>query len=105
MTTTNFQIGQQVTFNNSIAVNVITEIKGKSAVTFEKATGLTYTKRLTSLIPYVLKLAYWGEQDLAQANYQHGQTVFSMISKDQNNSKLVWDSIKKDCVTIDNLTK
>jgi hypothetical protein len=105
METTNFTIGQEVTFTNAFGVNVIQSIKGNTATTLEKNTGFVYTKRLTSLKPYVQKKAYWSEQELATPIYRHGDTVFSCLSGDGNGSRLVWDDIKKDCVTIENLTK
>jgi len=105
MTTQNFQIGQEVTFSNAYGVNVITEIKGNTATTLEKNTGMTYKKRLSSLKPYVQQKAYWNEQELAQPIHRHGDTVFSTLSGDGNGRRMVWDDIKKDCVTVENLTQ
>ena len=104
MNTSNFTIGQEVTFNNAYGVNVIQSIKGNTAVTLEKNTGFTYTKRLSSLKPYIQQKAYWNEQELAQPIHNHGDIVFCTLSSDGNGSKMVWDNIKKDCVTIDNLS-
>jgi len=105
MTHSNFQIGQEVTFSNAFGVNVITQIKGNTATTLEKNTGMTYKKKLSSLKAYVQQKAYWNEQELAQPIYKHGDTVFSTLSGDGNGSRMVWDDIKKDCVSIENLTK
>ena len=44
MTHINFTIGQEVTFRNAFGVNVITEIKGNTATTLEKNTGMIYKK-------------------------------------------------------------
>ena len=104
MTNSNFQIGQEVTFVNAFGVNVITDIKGKSATTLEKNTGMIYKKRLSSLNAYAEQKAYWDEQELAEPIHKHGDVVFSALSSDGNGSKMVWDNIKKDCVTIENLT-
>ena len=103
-TATNFQIGQEVTFSNGYGVNVITEIKGNTATTLELNTGFTYKKRLTSLKVYVEQRAYWGEQELTNPIYNHGDTVFTTLSANGNGSKMVWDDVKKDCVTPDELT-
>ena len=103
-TATNFQIGQEVTFWNAMDINVITEIKGKFAVTLEKNTGFTYKKRLTSLKVYVAPRAYWGEQELANPIYRHGDTVYTILSIDGNGGKMVWDDVKKDCVIPSELT-
>jgi len=100
-----FKVGQEVTFSNAFGVNVITEIKGKTATTLEKNTGMTYKKRLTSLTPYVQKEAYWGEQELTQPIYNHGDTVFTTLSGCGNGSKMVWDEVKKDCVRAEDLTQ
>ena len=105
MTNSNFQIGQEVTFSNAFGVNVITEIKGNTATTLEKNTGMTYKKRLSSLKAYVQQKAYWNEQELAQPIHKHGDTVFSTLSGDGNGSRMVWDDIKKDCVTVESLTR
>jgi ribosomal protein S6 len=105
MTTQKFEIGQEVTFSNAFGVNVITEIKGNTATTLEKNTGMTYTKRLTSLKAYAQQKAYWNEQELAQPIHKHGDTVFATLSVDGNGTKMVWDDIKKDCVTVENLTR
>jgi hypothetical protein len=105
MTTTNFQIGQEVTFSNAFGVNVITEIKGNTATTLEKNSGMIYKKRLSSLKSYVQQKAYWSEQELVEPIYKHGDTVFASLSIDGNGSRMVWDDIKKDCVTFENLTK
>ena len=105
MTTLNFQIGQEVTFSNSYGVNVITEIKGNTATTLEKNTGMTYKKRLSSLKPYVQQTAYWNEQELAKPIHNHGDVVFATIIGNGNGVKMVWDDVKKDCVTLENLTK
>ena len=104
MTTLNFQIGQQVTFSNAYGVNVIIEIKGNTATTLEKNTGMTYKKRLSSLKAYVQQKAHWSEQELAQPIHKHGDTVFATLSGDGNGSRMVWDDIKKDCVTPNELT-
>ena len=104
MTNANFQIGQEVTFSNAWDVNVITEIKGDFAKTLELNTGSTYKKRLTSLKVYVTPKAYWGEQELTNPIYNHGDTVFTTLSANGNGSKMVWDDVKKDCVTPDELT-
>jgi len=98
MTTLNFQIGQQVTFSNAYGVNVIIEIKGNTATTFEKNTGFTYKKKLTSLKPYVQQKAYWNEQELAQPIHKHGDTVFTTLKADGNGSRIVWDDVNKICV-------
>ena len=103
-TSTNFQIGQEVTFSNGYGVNVITEIKGNTATTLELNTGFTYKKRLTSLKVYVEQRAYWSEQELTNPIYNHGDTVFTTLSANGNGSKMVWDDVKKDCVTPDELT-
>ena len=103
-TATNFQIGQEVTFSNGYGVNVITEIKGNTATTLELNTGFTYKKRLTSLKVYVEQRAYWSEQELTNPIYNHGDTVFTTLSANGNGSKMVWDDVKKDCVTSDELT-
>ena len=103
-TSTNFQIGQEVTFSNGYGVNVITEIKGNTATTLELNTGFTYKKRLTSLKVYVEQTAYWSEQELTNPIYRHGDTVFTTLSGNGNGSKMVWDDVKKDCVTPDELT-
>jgi len=105
MTTTNFKIGQEVTFSNAFGVNVITEVKGNTATTLEKNTGMTYNKKLSSLKVYVQQKVYWNEQELAQPIHKHGNTVFTTLSADGNGSRMVWDNIKKDCVTVKNLTK
>lgn len=104
METTTFTIGQEVTFTNAFGVNVIQSIKGNTATTLEKNTGFTYTKRLTSLKPYVQQKAYFSEQELAIPIHNHGDIVFSSLSSDGNGSKMVWDNVKKDCVTVENLT-
>ena len=104
MTNSNFQIGQEVIFSNAFGVNVITEIKGNTATTFEKNTGVTYTKRLSSLKAYVQQKAHWGEQELTQPVHKHGDTVFATLSIDGNGSRIVWDDLKKDCVTPNQLT-
>jgi len=105
MTHINFTIGQEVTFRNAFGVNVITEIKGNTATTLEKNTGMIYKKRLGSLKPYVQQKPYWSEQDLTQPIYKHGDTVFSILSKDGDSGRMVWDDVKKDCVTPKMLTK
>jgi len=105
METLNFKIGQEVTFSNAFGVNVITEIKGNTATTVEKSTGITYKKRLTSLKAYSQQKAHWSEQELAQPIHKHGDTVFSTLSADGNGVRMVWDDIKKDCVALENLTK
>jgi len=104
MTNSNFQIGQEVTFSNAFGVNVITEIKGNTSTTLEKNTGMTYKKRLSSLKAYVQQKAHWSEQELAQPIHKHGDTVFATLSGDGNGSRMVWDDIKKDCVTPNELT-
>ena len=104
MTNSNFQIGQEVTFSNAFGVNVITEIKGNTATTLEKNSGITYKKRLSSLKAYVQQKAYWNEQELAQPIHNHGDTVFTTLSSDGNGITMVWDDIKKDCVTPNELT-
>ena len=105
MTTSKFEIGQEVTFTNAFGVNVITEIKSNTAITLEKNTGLTYKKRLSSLKPYVQQKAYFSEQELAQPIYNHGDTVYAILSGDGNGSRMVWDNIKKSCVTAESLTR
>jgi len=105
MTTTNFQIGQEVTFSNAFGVNVITEIKGSTATTLEKNTGFIYKKKLSSLKAYVQKVAYWNEQELVNPIHRHGDVVFSVLSGDGNGGMFLWDVIKKDCVTPENLTR
>ena len=105
MENVNLTIGQEVTFSNAYGVNVITEIKGNTAKTLEKNTGFTYTKRLSSLKPYVQQVAYWSEQELVEPIYKHGDTVFATLSGEGNGSRMVWDDIKKECVTPENLTK
>jgi ribosomal protein S6 len=102
---TNFQIGQEVDFSNAMGVNVITEIKGNTATTSEPNTGFTYKKRLTSLKAYVEPRAYWGEQELTNPIHKHGDIVFTTLSCDANGSRMVWDDVKKDCVTVENLTR
>ena len=97
MTTVEFKIGDEVIFSDAFGVNEITEIKGKSAVVFEKNTKITRTKRLSSLKPYVEQKAYWNEQELAVANYKHGDIVLQSISLN-GGSSLVWDDIQKKCV-------
>ncbi len=104
MTNLNFQIGQEVIFSNAFGVNVITEIKGNTATTLEKNTGMTYKKRLSSLKVYVQQKAYWNEQELTQPIHKHGDTVFATLSGNGNGSRMVWDDIKKDCVTPNELT-
>jgi hypothetical protein len=104
MTNTNFQIGQEVTFSNAFGVNVITEIKGNTAKTIEKNTGITYTKRLTSLKAYVPQTAYWNEQEMAQPIYKHGDNVFSSLSLYGDSANMVWDEVKQDCVRKSELT-
>ena len=104
MTNANFQIGQEVTFSNAFGVNVITEIKGNTAVTVEKNTGFTYKKRLTSLKVYVQQIAYWGEQEVTNPIYKHGDTVFTALLANGNCGKMVWDDVKKDCVIPSELT-
>ena len=105
MTNSNLQIGTKVTFSNGYGVNVITEIKGNTATTFELNTGFTYKKRLPSLKVYVQQKAYWGEQELTNPIHRHGDTVFTSLSCDGNGSRMVWDDVKKDCVTVENLTQ
>jgi hypothetical protein len=105
MTTLNFQIGQEVTFSNAYGVNVITGIKGNTATTIEKNTGFIYKKRLSSLKAYVQKEVYWNEQEIAQPIHEHGATVCSTLRGDGNGSRLVWDDVKRDCVTPEMLTQ
>ena len=104
MTKANFQIGQEVTFSNAFGVNVITEIKGNTAVTVEKNTGFTYKKRLASLKAYVQQEAYWNEQELTAPIHNHGDIVFTALSANGNGTKMIWDDVKKDCVIPDELT-
>lgn len=101
----NFTIGQQVTFTGAYGVNVIESITGKTATTKELNTGFVYKKRLSSLVSYKQQAAYWGEQELTAPVHQHGDTVFASLSGDGNNSRMVWDAVKKECVTPENLTK
>ena len=103
--TQNFTIGQEVTFSGAFGVNVIESITGNTATTKELNTGLIYKKRLSSLVAYKQQVAYWGEQELTAPIYQHGDTVFASLSGDGNNFRMVWDDIKKQCVTPENLTK
>jgi hypothetical protein len=104
MNNSKFKIGQEVTFSNAFGVNVITQIKGNTATTIEKNTGIIYKKRLSSLNLYVQQKAYWSEQELAQPIHKHGDTVFATLSGDGNGSRMVWDDVKKDCVLFENLT-
>jgi hypothetical protein len=74
MTNSNFQIGQEVTFSNAFGVNVITEIKGNTATTFEKNSGMTYKKRLSSIKAYVQQKAYWNDIIGGRGIYQKNFT-------------------------------
>lgn len=102
-----FTIGQEVTFKGSYGVNVITEIKGNTAKTKELNTGFEYTKRLSSLTPYVKKSAYWSEQEAAHMNspHKHGETVYSIIDISGTGGRKVWDDVKKECVNPEDLTQ
>jgi ABC-type transport system involved in Fe-S cluster assembly fused permease/ATPase subunit len=104
MTASNFTIGQEVTFTNAFGVNVIESINGKTATTRELNTGLTYSKRLSSLKPYVQRKAYWNEQELVAPIHNHGDVVFSALSADGNGCMMVWDTVKKQCVSREELT-
>lgn len=101
----NFQVGQEVTFADAYGVNIIVGIKGNTATTFEKNTGTTYKKRLSSLRAYKQQKAYWNEQELVNPKYKHGDTVFSALSGDGDGCKMVWDSVQNKCVSKDKLTK
>ena len=94
MKNASFQIGQEVTFSNAWDVNVITEIKGDFAKTLELNTGSTYKKRLASLKVYVAPKAYWGEQELTNPIYRHGDTVYTILSIDGNGGKKVSADLK-----------
>lgn len=107
MNTTNFTIGQEVTFSSAYGVNVITDIKGSTVTTKELNTGMTYTKRISSLKPFVQQAAYWNEQELAhgQSKHVHGATVYSCIDASGVGCHMVWDDVKKDTVSANQLTK
>ena len=105
MKTIDYKVGQEVTFPNAYGVNIIIEIKGKTATTFEKNTGWTYKKRLSSLKIHKQREAYWNEQELVHPTYKHGDTIFSTITKDGNGTRIVWDDVKQKCVEHDKLTQ
>lgn len=102
-----FTIGQEVTFASAFGVNVILEIKGKTATVFEKNTNTTSKRRLTSLVKYVSKSCHWTDQELAEGNakHNHGEIVYSIIENSGNSGVMVWDNIKKQVVNKKELTK
>ena len=101
MSNLTFKVGEEVRYNNCFGINVITEINGKTATCYEKNSGLTYKKRLSSLQKYEgYKESIWGEQELmaGQAVHKHGDTVYTCLSGDGNGCKMIWDDKQKQCV-------
>lgn len=94
----NIHIGSIVTFKGAFCAAEVKSINGKMAVIDH--CGELVTKRISSLVPYVRKEAYWNEQDLAagQAKYNHGDVVFSVIDADGNSGNWVWDENLQDTV-------
>lgn len=100
-----FQLGQEVTFKNAFGVNVIIEIKGNTATTFEKNTCIFYKKRLKSLKLYTKPQSQWSEQELTHPIHQHGDIVYSLLAFGGGNVMMVWDTVKQDVVPQKELSK
>ena len=88
-------IGTQVNFNGAMFIATILEIKGKSAVlTYDPSSKQpeTFTKRLSSLKPYIRQESYYDEQELAHRNaqYKDGDVAYSIIGTNGNNGTYIW---------------
>jgi len=96
----NLKNGSLVTYKNCFSVGKIVAINGKTATLELTATKEIVTKRVSSLMKYKTPVAYWNEQELAEATAKrnHGDVVYTCLSGDGNGCKMLWDDKNKECV-------